>query len=134
MKSEYEGEYEIIDKYNKFVKNQYGFILDFSFRKYDSVPYGRRIQELSFSIDKAGKSNANSYLDKLNFTRHFIDKIFSSLSELKIGDFVYYISNEFSSLRSEELKDREYIFSAGSIDTDKLRGIKNHPYASSSVA
>lgn len=153
VKSEYEGEYEIIDKYNKFVsfvvqkfqegtrnikvspyylasKNQYGFILDFSFRKYDSVPYGRRIQELSFSIDKAGKSNANSYLDKLNFTRHFIDKIFSSLSELKIGDFVYYISNEFSSLRSEELKDREYIFSAGRVDTDKLRGIKNHPYAS----
>lgn len=155
VKREYSGEYEIVDKYNKFVsfvvqkfqegsrnikvspyylasKNQYGFILDFSFRKNNGVPYGRRIQELSFSIDKAGKSNANSYLDRLNFTRFFIDNIFSSLSELRIGNFDYKISNVFSQLRSEELKDREYIFSAGRVDTDKLRGIKNHPYANPS--
>ncbi|MDD3436560.1 MAG: Piwi domain-containing protein [Candidatus Gastranaerophilales bacterium] len=149
--ADYKGDFEVIDGFNKFISfvvesfpegtrnikvspyylasdNKYGFILDFAFRRSPKTPFGKKVQELSFSIDKSGKSNANSYIDKMGIMKKFIEEILPSLSELQIGDFNYFVLSDFVSLKSEELKDREYIFANNQIDTDKTRGIKNKPY------
>jgi hypothetical protein len=51
---------------------QYGVLLEFAFRKSPIVPFDREVQQLSFSLDRAGKSNVNSYLDRLNYIQNFI--------------------------------------------------------------
>lgn len=142
---------DVIDRYEKFVSfivedfsegqrvvkvypyylgitKQYGFLLDFSFRKKPGVAFGKRIQQLSFSIDRAGKSNANLYLDKLNYITAFIRTTFPTIGALSIGGQQYYISPYFVSLDSQELSGRTYIFGNGYEDYDKIRGIKKHPY------
>ncbi|MDR1260533.1 MAG: hypothetical protein LBJ83_02350 [Oscillospiraceae bacterium] len=111
------------------ITQQYGFLLEFSFRKKHGVPFSKRIQQLSFSIDRVGKSNANSYLDKLNYITAFIRGTFATLAVLDIDGQTYQIQSSFVSLDSQELNGRTYIFGDGHEDYDKIRGIKTHPYA-----
>jgi len=143
---------EVVDRYEKYVSfiveefpegqrvvkaypyylgitKQYGFLLDFSFKKKPGVAFGKRIQQLSFSIDRAGKSNANSYLDRFNYIKAFIRTTFSTLGALSIGEQQYHISPYFVRLDSQELKERTYIFGNDHENYDKIRGIKTHPYA-----
>ncbi len=143
---------DVIDRYEKFVSfivedlpegqrvvkvypyylgitKQYGFLLDFSFRKKPGVSFGKRIQQLSFSIDRTGKSNANSYLDRFNYITDFIQSTFSTLGALSIGGQKYHISTYFVKIDAQELSSRIYIFGNSHEDYDKVRGIKTHPYA-----
>lgn len=143
---------DVIDKYEKFVSfivedlpegqrvvkvspyylgatQQYGFLFDFAFRKKPGIPFDRKIQQLSFSIDYAGKSNANSYLDRMNYLNKFICNEFTQFSSVQIGDSVYRLLNNFVPLDSYELNSRIYIFGNGKEDFDKIRGIKKQPYS-----
>jgi len=143
---------EVIDRYSKFISfavdefpegkrvvnlspyylaatKQFGFLLDFSFDKSPNVSYGKKIQQLTFSIDKAGKSNANSYLDKMNFLIEFIQKTLSNVCSVMIGDNEYRLATEFTSLNSQELNSRVYLFGNGKENVDKVRGIKSNPYS-----
>jgi len=143
---------EIVDKYYKFVSfiveeldegqrvvnispyylditKQYGFLLEFAFKKKPSIPFGKKIQQLSFSLNHAGKSNANSYLDRFNYLKLFIQKTLSIFGLLQIGGQNYNISSDFTLLDSQELYNRTYIFGDGQEDFDKIRGIKKHPYS-----
>lgn len=63
---------------------QYGVLLEFAFRKKPGIPFGREVQQLSFSLDRAGKSNANSYLDRLNYTQNFVRTKLSTFGTLSI--------------------------------------------------
>ncbi len=143
---------DVIDRYEKFVSfiiedlpegqrvirvfpyyleitKQYGLLLDFSFRKKPFVPFSKKIQQLSFSIDRTGKSNANSYLDRLNYISAFVQNTLLPLGSIPIGDQQHQISAHFTSLDSQELNGRTYIFGNGHEDYDKIRGIKTQPYA-----
>ena len=143
---------EIIDKYDKFISfivedlqegqrvvnlspyylgvtKQHGFLLEFAFKKKSDIQFGKKIQQLSFSLDLAGKSNANSYLDRLNYLKYFIQKTFHIFGSLQIGVQDYHISSDFTLLDSHELNNRTYIFANGQEDFEKIRGIKKNPYA-----
>jgi len=149
--SEYWGKYEIIDYFQKFVsfvaeefeegnrvvkvspyylpvKKMIGYLFNFDFRKNPGIKYDRKIQVLSFSIDRNGKSNVNSYLDKLNFMKNFINIKFIEMMQLSINGAKYKLNSEFVKLDSKELNDRVYIFNNGKTDRNKTRGIKNKPY------
>lgn len=120
---------DVIDRYEKFVSfiiedlpegqrvirvfpyyleitKQYGLLLDFSFRKKPFVPFSKKIQQLSFSIDRTGKSNANSYLDRLNYISAFVQNTLLPLGTIPIGDQQHQISAHFTSLDSQELSGR----------------------------
>jgi len=147
------GEYEIIDGFKRFisfivekhppygnrvvkvspyylaVEKKYGFLLEFDFRKSSEIKYDKKVQELSFSLDKSGKSNANAYLDKKNIIQKFITEHFVTLQELKIGNKTHKVSSCFISLVSKELADRSYFFYDRKPDSDKSKGLKNYgPY------
>jgi hypothetical protein len=103
--------------------------LDFVFRKKPDVPFGREVQQLSFSLDRAGKSNANSYLDRLNYIHGFIQNRFSKLGALPICGNSYNFSTELVRLQGQELNSRTYIFRNEQENYDKIQGVKTHPYA-----
>lgn len=118
-----------VHPYYLSVTEQYGILLDFAFRKKPGVPFGREVQQLSFSLDQAGKSNANSYLDRLNYIQGFIQNRFSKLGVLSICGNDYNFSTKLTRLQGEELNSRTYIFGNGYEDFDKVKGVKTHPYA-----
>lgn len=143
---------DIIDRFDKFVSfvvedlqkgqrvikahpyylnatGQYGVLLDFAFRKKPGVPFDREVQQLSFSIDRAGKSNANSYLDRLNYIQGFISNRFSKLGSVQIADNQYSFSDNLVRLEGKELNSRTYVFGNGHEDYDKIKGVRNRPFA-----
>lgn len=145
-------EAEIIDRYEKFIsfivedfpegqrvvkvypyylseKKQYGVLLEFAFRKRDDVPFGRKVQQLSFSLDRAGKSNANSYLDRKIYIQNFIKTKLSAFGALSICGRNYNFSSKLTQLQGQELKSRTYIFKDGHENCDKIKGIKIGPFA-----
>lgn len=149
--SQYRGKYEIIDHFQKFVsfvaeefeegnrvvkvspyylpiKKMVGYLFNFDFRKNPGIKYDKKIQLLSFSIDRNGKSNANSYLDRLNFMKKFLNTKFIEMLQLSIDGIEYKLYSEFVKLESKELSDRIYIFNNGKTDRNKTRGIKNKPF------
>ncbi len=153
VRNEYLEKYEIVDGFNKFVsfvveecnpygsrvikvspyylaiEKKFGFILEFDFRKNVGTKFDKKIQELSYSLDKSGRSNANSYLDKKNIIQKFIASKFISLLELTIGSEQFRLSSCFMSLAGKELDDRNYFFKNSRLDFDKSKGIKTYgPY------
>ena len=143
---------EIIDRFDKFISfvveefpkgqrvirahpyylsatRQYGILLDFSFRQKPGVPYGRDIQQLSFSLTKEGKSNANSYLDRLKLIRDFLKSRFPQFGALPICGSYYNFSTELVQINGKELNSRSYIFGNGQEGYDKMQGVKISPYS-----
>ena len=108
---------------------QYGVLLEFAFRKKPGVPFGREVQQLSFSLDRAGKSNTNSYLDRLNYIQSFIQTKFSTFGSLPICGCEYKFSTKLTRLQGQELNSRTYIFGNAYEDYDKIRGVKTRPFA-----
>jgi len=150
--SEQNMQAEIIDRFEKFISfvvedlpkgkrviraypyylsatEQYGMLLDFAFRKAPGIPFGRDVQQLSFSLDRAGKSNANSYLDRLNYIQDFIQNRFSKLGTLQICGNEYSFSNNLVRLQGQELNSRTYIFRNDQESYDKIQGVKTGPFA-----
>lgn len=143
---------DIIDRFDKFISfivedlpkgqrvvkvhpyylcatDQYGVILEFAFRKKPGVQYDRDVQRLSFSIDGAGKSNANSYLDRFNYIQNFIQNQFLKYGKVPINGSEVQFSSNLTQLQGQELKNRTYIFGNGYEDYDKIRGVKTRPFA-----
>ena len=149
----YSGKYKVVDGFNRFIsfvveecppwgnrvikvspyylasEKKYGFILEFDFRKNPGIKFDRKIQELSYSLDKNGRSNANAYLDKRGIIQRFISSYFITIQDINIGSEVYRVSSCFMSLSSKELADRSYYFRNSKLDVDKTKGLKiNGPY------
>jgi|BioPla2DNA2_1021312.scaffolds.fasta_scaffold31498_1 hypothetical protein len=143
---------DIIDRYEKFISfivedlqkgqrvvkvypyylsatEQYGILLEFAFRKKPGVPFGREVQQLSYSLDRSGKSNVNSYLDRLNYIQNFINTNLSKYGPLSICGCEYRFSPNLTRLHGHELNTRTYIFGDGYEDYDKIKGIKTRPFA-----
>lgn len=143
---------EIVDRYEKYVcfiveefkegqrvikafpyylgaTKQYGILLEFAFKKNPDTPFGREVQQLSFSLDRSGKSNANSYIDKYNYIRNFVNNHFSKFGSISICNHQYDFLNEFVRLEGQELKSRTYVFGNGHEDKDKIKGVKLKPYS-----
>lgn len=81
------------------VTEQYGVLLEFAFKKKPNVPFDREIQQLSFSLDRAGKSNVNSYLDRLNYIQNFIKTKLLTYGTLTICGQEYSFSSKLTRLQ-----------------------------------
>jgi len=108
---------------------QYGVLLEFAFKKKPKVPFDREVQQLSFSLDRAGKSNVNSYLDRLNYIQDFIKTKLLTYGTFTICGNKYSFLTNLTRLQGQELNSRVYIFGNGYEDYDKIKGIKTCPYA-----
>src|SRR5258706_3181652 len=52
--------------------NKFGFLIDFKFYKLPNVKFSRKVQQLSLSLDKSGKSNVNYYAERYEMLQRFI--------------------------------------------------------------
>jgi hypothetical protein len=121
--------YEVIrlEPYYLSVASQFGFRIDFEFQKNENVPFTRKIQRLSLSLDENYKSNRNFYVDRYAKIKAFITnylvprKIFpikgNLQSEINIEHSLY-------ELKAKTLSPKTYIFGNGREGQEQLAGLR----------
>jgi hypothetical protein len=105
-----------------------GFLIDFHFRLAKGVPFSRRVQQLSLSLDRNYRRNLDYCADRAAKIRTFLQQrrsIFDSLmapaTERRIA-----ISKNFLSLPADTLASKRYIFANGKESRSQFMGLKEH--------
>ncbi len=115
-----------VEPYYFNIKKLFGFLVDYKFLKKPDIPFNRKIQQLSFSLDEHYKSNTSYHIDKYRYIANFLKKNLSKFS--KIRNDIKILSN-FQKIECSKLKIRTYIFGRNSEDNSQFQGInKNGPY------
>ena len=109
----------------KYLHGKFGFIINFHFKKLQSVSFNKDIQIASLSLDKKGSPNNNFYSDVYNKITAFLNSDKSIL--LNING----LNNNSSMLQieSNRLGVKKYVFGNDNGDISQFKGILNYgPY------
>ncbi|MFN7119149.1 MAG: hypothetical protein ACK4TA_20290 [Saprospiraceae bacterium] len=110
----------VLKEYSKI-----GFLIDYGFREKEENTNKKESQRYSLSLDRNYHSNRNFYKEKYTFLNSVIKK----LPSLNIQGKIFKINDNFLSLESYSLKNKEYIFKSGNLANSQFQGIKNFgPY------
>lgn len=118
-----EGEEEIIlQPYFLSATHQYGFLVDFHFRLAKGVPFSRRVQQLSLSLDERFRRNLDYYADRLARIEEFISNRWVQLMPILLpgAQKPLVFSADLTPLSSQGLKPKCYIVGSG-------RNQREHP-------
>ncbi|NJN13459.1 MAG: hypothetical protein HC815_38350 [Richelia sp. RM1_1_1] len=128
LKEHREG-YEVIrlEPYYLSVANRFGFLIEFEFKRRESIPFTKKIQRLSLSLDDNYKSNRNFYVDRYTKIVGFINNYLTSDSIFPIqGSLQREIDIECNlyQLSAKTLNPRIYIFGGNREGQDRLGGLR----------
>lgn len=118
----------VVQPYTLRALKRTGFLVDFHFRKKDGVPFGRKIQQLSLSLDRNGRRNIDYCLDKATKIRQFLrDRwaIFESLT-LPGATTPIAVSPDLTPLPAERLRPKSYVFAGGKESRGQFIGLREH--------
>ena len=124
MKHHNEGD-QIVWLEPYFLKSdgKYGFLADFKFDTASDETFSRRIQQLSLSLDRDGRSNQNYYLDKFERIQQFVSEYQSRIFQL--GDDLA-IGTVLHSMEADTLDTKRYVFAGDQLNHSQFMGVKNH--------
>ncbi|UOY08921.1 hypothetical protein L0P88_10285 [Muricauda sp. SCSIO 64092] len=112
-------------------KKQFGFLIDFRFRKKQGLAFNKEVQRLSLSLDKNYRSNKNYYADKYQKIRGFIDYKLKDLLVFRTEMDELKFNNDLVNLTANKLEKKQYVFGNGKIGFSQFQGVKNYgPYRS----
>lgn len=106
---------------------KFGFLVDFHFRLAEGVPFSRRIQQLSLSLDRNFKRNLDYYVERISKITDFVKERWAVLSELKLpgqGQPVR-LSREFEPLPADRLRSRVYVFGGNKESRNQFTGLRD---------
>lgn len=115
-----------IEPYYLSIAKKFGFLIDSEFSKNPNIPYTRRIQQLSLSLDKDYRSNRNFYIDKYNKVKEFTDNYFVDLFPLHYEGKDLEVEKEFYSIEAGSLDTKKYIFANQHENNSQFIGLKQH--------
>ncbi len=104
---------------------KFGFLVDFKFQVNDGEPFSKRVQQLSLSLDKNGKSNTNSYVDRYKKIGDFVQKFHHQLFPLSYLNANIAVEQILLSVDSDLLKAKKYEFGNKATDQSQFLGVKN---------
>lgn len=128
MQTHPEGEEElIVQPYSLKTTRQVGFLVDFHFRLREDIPFSRRIQQLSLSLDRNFKRNVDYCVDRTSKIRHFLEKRWSVFEGMTIpgGASALRVSKEFVSLPGERLRPKVYVFAGDKESKSQFTGLRD---------
>lgn len=107
---------------------QFGCLVDFHFKKKDGVPFSRRIQQLSLSLNRAGRRNVDYYLDRDSKIRSFTGSRRNILDSLTLprNPITFKLGDNFVSLPARTLASKTYVFGNGRTSRGQLSGLRDH--------
>jgi hypothetical protein len=127
----------VVQPYLLRALGRFGFLVDFHFRLAEGVPFSRRVQQLSLSLDRNYRRNLDFYVDRTDRIGRYLSDTRAVLSALAVpgtGDAIR-VSSEFVSLPAFRLRSRTYVFGGGRQSKSQFIGLRDHgpmkPLASS---
>jgi hypothetical protein len=132
LKTEPEGEMTIwLQAYYLKSVQKFGFLIDFRFKKKTNIPFSKRVQQLSLSLDQYGRENKSFYSDRYDRVQEFINTYFNIIFPLRYEENVIEVSNKLIDLPANTLDKKQYLFCDDHIDNSQFMGLKHfRPLAS----
>ena len=123
-----EGDEElVVQPYSLRITRQIGFLVDFHFRLGKNVPFTKKVQQLSLSLDRNFRRNIDIYLDKSTKIRNFLDKRWQVFEHLTLPGSTecLRISREFVALPAERLRPKIYVFAGDKESKSQFAGLRD---------
>lgn len=128
MRTHPEGEEElVVQPYSLKATRQTGFLVDFHFRLGKNVPFNRKIQQLSLSLDRNFRRNVDYYVDRSSKIRGFLEKrwpVFENMILPGSSDELR-TSKEFVTLPAERLRPKVYVFAGDKESKSQFTGLRD---------
>jgi hypothetical protein len=101
-------------------KKLFGFLVDYRFLKDPNIPFDRKIQQLSFSLDKKWRSNTGYHIDKYGYITNFLNQNLKKFSKLRDN---LEILGKFETIDCKFLNLRKYIFDGNKEHKSQFEGL-----------
>lgn len=109
----------------------FGFLINYRFRKADDFPFNREVQRLSLSLDRSYRANTKYYTEKFHYLRSFVVEALSQTFPLAGNGAQVDINLEFEELNALKLDKKVYLLRDEKKSTSQYMGLKQHgPYSS----
>lgn len=117
----------VVQPYFLKASHQVGFLVDFHFNLGDGVSFGRRIQQLSLSLDKSFRRNVDYYVDRSSKVRRFLESRWSVFNGLTFpgASEPLRISKDFVALPAERLRPKIYVFAGAKESRSQFTGLRD---------
>lgn len=117
---------EIISFESFFLKSasKFGFLVDFNFKKKPDIPFSKKVQQLSLSLDKYGRENKSYYVDRFNKIQEFIVSNIDKIFPLALNSEPISIEKKLLQLPAKTLSKKIYIFGNDNTHNSQFMGIK----------
>lgn len=129
MRAHTEGtETLVVQPYYLKTERSFGLLADFRFRMAKGVPFDRRTQQLSLSLDRNGRRNLDYYVDRVEKIKAFVDQRWDVLSPIQIpgSDRSTALVKELFPLRAERLRSKVYVFAGDRESKSQFSGLRQH--------
>ena len=117
-----------VQPYYLRVTKQFGCLVDFRFWLGDGVPFSRRVQQLSLSLDKSFRRNLDCYVDRLSKVVGFLEQrrdLFTSLQLPGVTETVA-IRTEFVPVPARRLRTKVYLCGGGRESQSQFLGLRQN--------
>lgn len=118
----------VVQPYYLRAKRRFGYLVDFHFRLREGIPFSRRIQQLSLSLDKNYRRNLDCYIDRHSKIKSFLEQrrlVFQDL-QLPGASSVIAMGDEFESLGARRLRTKVYLCGGGRDARSQFTGLREH--------
>lgn len=129
MRAHKEGaETLIVQPYYLKAERRFGLLADFRFRMAKGVPFDRKVQQLSLSLDRNGRRNLDYYVDRVARIKSFVDQRWDVLSPTRMPGSAENVDflKDFHPLRAERLRSKVYVFAGDGESKSQFSGLKQH--------
>lgn len=128
-RSHTEGNEELlVQPYYLRAKRQFGYLMDFHFRLAHGMPFSRKVQQLSLSLDRNFRRNLDYYVDRSNKVRTFWSqhkRIFDGL-QLPGTNIPIKLASDFVDLPAERLRSKIYVVGGNKESRSQFSGLRDH--------
>jgi hypothetical protein len=107
---------------------QFGYLVDFHFRLNPGIPFSRKVQQLSLSLDRAFKRNLDYYIDRDSKLNTFLGErkdVFSALTMPGTNAEVC-LASDFVALSADRLRTKTYLFGGNRDSRSQFTGLRDY--------
>lgn len=117
-----------VQPYYLKAKRKHGWLLDFHFKVADGVPFSRRIQQLSLSLDRQFKRNLNYYTDRVGRINKYIVARRDLLDQTMLPGTQTPLTTrkKFEEIPAKTLRSKVYQFGNAREGKSQFVGLKNY--------
>lgn len=117
----------VVQPYALRAARQTGFLVDFHFGLREGVAFDRRVQQLSLSLNKDFRRNADHHVDRIAKIHGFLEMRWNVFSQIRLPGLSspVEIDKEFAALPAERLRPKVYVFSGSRESRSQFAGLRD---------